>query len=532
MLNLVGVLPASPPDQVAADGDLPDLRLRRGGDAEPGPDQHVHARDPDEPAVRGSVLLAWLHDRRKARREAEAGFGSWTTTRSRRWTSAVQPIDDLDPIDPPAAPLPALTPLPATVPAWRDGGVAGEPAGRARSGGAAGRAGPGGAGRAPGCEVVVLAGESGAESAALASDAVGSGVDAVVAVGGDGLVHCAVQARRRHRRAAGHRARRRRQRPGRHPRHPGRPGRRGRGGRGRADPGRRPRPDRPRDLVGRRAQRRLRLAGGGPGRADAPAARAASATTWPPTWRSRTCAQHRMRITLDGVSPGGGHAGRGRQQPRYGGGMHIAPGADLDRRRVRRGGRRRDDPGHAGPAQAPGPRRHARAAPQVTSTGPRRSRWTRPTCPRTRTASRSACFRVTTTCVPAAIRVLVPERVPYGRVRARIESVNVGAPRPYRGQGPAERHRQDARSPGRSPSPCPAGAPAAWPATRSRQAQPRRPRPGRLRVRPRGPRGLGGQARPAAAGRVFGENLTTVGLDVTGAVCRRAVAGRDRWCCR
>ena len=40
----------------------------------------------------------------------------------------------------------------------------------------------------------MLSGESGAESVALATDAVGSGVDAVVAVGGDGLVHCAVQA--------------------------------------------------------------------------------------------------------------------------------------------------------------------------------------------------------------------------------------------------------------------------------------------------------------------------------------------------
>ena len=47
---------------------------------------------------------------------------------------------------------------------------------------------------AAGLRVVVLSGASGAESAALATDAVGSGVDAVVAVGGDGLVHCLVQA--------------------------------------------------------------------------------------------------------------------------------------------------------------------------------------------------------------------------------------------------------------------------------------------------------------------------------------------------
>jgi diacylglycerol kinase (ATP) len=47
---------------------------------------------------------------------------------------------------------------------------------------------------AAGLRVVVLSGESGAESVTLATDAVGTGVDAVVAVGGDGLVHCAVQA--------------------------------------------------------------------------------------------------------------------------------------------------------------------------------------------------------------------------------------------------------------------------------------------------------------------------------------------------
>lgn len=45
-----------------------------------------------------------------------------------------------------------------------------------------------------GLDVLVLAGESGAESTALAIAAAADGVDAVVAVGGDGLVHCVVQA--------------------------------------------------------------------------------------------------------------------------------------------------------------------------------------------------------------------------------------------------------------------------------------------------------------------------------------------------
>ena len=47
---------------------------------------------------------------------------------------------------------------------------------------------------AAGLDVAVLSGGSGAESVALAREAVSAGVDAVVAVGGDGLVHCAVQA--------------------------------------------------------------------------------------------------------------------------------------------------------------------------------------------------------------------------------------------------------------------------------------------------------------------------------------------------
>jgi diacylglycerol kinase (ATP) len=44
----------------------------------------------------------------------------------------------------------------------------------------------------PGADVLV--GSSGAESVALAREAVAGGVDAVVAMGGDGLVHCVVQA--------------------------------------------------------------------------------------------------------------------------------------------------------------------------------------------------------------------------------------------------------------------------------------------------------------------------------------------------
>jgi len=47
---------------------------------------------------------------------------------------------------------------------------------------------------AEGLDVLVLAGESGGESTALAAQAAAQGVAAVVAVGGDGLVHCAVQA--------------------------------------------------------------------------------------------------------------------------------------------------------------------------------------------------------------------------------------------------------------------------------------------------------------------------------------------------
>lgn len=47
---------------------------------------------------------------------------------------------------------------------------------------------------AAGLDVLVLAGDSGAASVELARDAVAGGIGAVVAVGGDGLVHCALQA--------------------------------------------------------------------------------------------------------------------------------------------------------------------------------------------------------------------------------------------------------------------------------------------------------------------------------------------------
>jgi len=47
--------------------------------------------------------------------------------------------------------------------------------------------------RRAGLDVLLLAGRSAAESVALTKSAVADGVSAVVAVGGDGLVHCAVQ---------------------------------------------------------------------------------------------------------------------------------------------------------------------------------------------------------------------------------------------------------------------------------------------------------------------------------------------------
>ncbi|HEV7654332.1 MAG TPA: twin-arginine translocase subunit TatC [Mycobacteriales bacterium] len=49
----------------------------------------------------GSVLLAWLHDRRKARREAENGLGELDDDEVSPLDTSIQPIDDLDAIDPP-----------------------------------------------------------------------------------------------------------------------------------------------------------------------------------------------------------------------------------------------------------------------------------------------------------------------------------------------------------------------------------------------------------------------------------------------
>jgi sec-independent protein translocase protein TatC len=48
-----------------------------------------------------SVLLAWLHDRRKARREAESGFGGLSDDEISPLDTAVAPVDTLDPVDPP-----------------------------------------------------------------------------------------------------------------------------------------------------------------------------------------------------------------------------------------------------------------------------------------------------------------------------------------------------------------------------------------------------------------------------------------------
>ena len=44
-----------------------------------------------------SVLLAWLHDRRKARREAEAGFGELADDEISPLDVSVQPVDEPGP---------------------------------------------------------------------------------------------------------------------------------------------------------------------------------------------------------------------------------------------------------------------------------------------------------------------------------------------------------------------------------------------------------------------------------------------------
>jgi sec-independent protein translocase protein TatC len=48
-----------------------------------------------------SVLLAWLHDRRKARREAETGFGALDDDEMSPLDASIQPIDEAAPLDPP-----------------------------------------------------------------------------------------------------------------------------------------------------------------------------------------------------------------------------------------------------------------------------------------------------------------------------------------------------------------------------------------------------------------------------------------------
>lgn len=48
-----------------------------------------------------SVLLAWLHDRRKARREAEAGFGDLADDQISPLDVSVQPVDEPAELDPP-----------------------------------------------------------------------------------------------------------------------------------------------------------------------------------------------------------------------------------------------------------------------------------------------------------------------------------------------------------------------------------------------------------------------------------------------
>jgi sec-independent protein translocase protein TatC len=48
-----------------------------------------------------SVLLAWLHDRRKARREAENGFGDLTDDEISPLDVSVAPVDEPTSLDPP-----------------------------------------------------------------------------------------------------------------------------------------------------------------------------------------------------------------------------------------------------------------------------------------------------------------------------------------------------------------------------------------------------------------------------------------------
>lgn len=48
-----------------------------------------------------AVLFAWLHDRRKARREAEQGFGDLADDELSPLDTTITPLDDLDPAEPP-----------------------------------------------------------------------------------------------------------------------------------------------------------------------------------------------------------------------------------------------------------------------------------------------------------------------------------------------------------------------------------------------------------------------------------------------
>ena len=47
-----------------------------------------------------AVLFAWLHDRRKARRQAEGSFGDLSDDEISPLDTTVHPVDDLDPVDP------------------------------------------------------------------------------------------------------------------------------------------------------------------------------------------------------------------------------------------------------------------------------------------------------------------------------------------------------------------------------------------------------------------------------------------------
>jgi diacylglycerol kinase (ATP) len=261
---------------------------------------------------------------------------------------------------------------------------------------------------AAGRDVLVLTGESGAESTALAADAVGTGVDAVVAVGGDGLVHCVVQA------LAG----------------TGVPLGIVPAGGGNDLAGTLGLPPSPRDAVAVIAAGRTR---------DVDLGRTDSGIWWAGVlnagfdsqvvaraermhrphgpWRYDLAAyfeilhlrHHRMRITLDGVSTeetvtlvAVGNS------PRYGGGMHIAPGADLADGRF-----------DVVVAEAMTRRTLARLKPLVRAGSHVRHAQVRvhravsvtldaPDLPAYADGEPVGLLPVSTTCVPGALRVLAP----------------------------------------------------------------------------------------------------------------------------